>query len=120
METPLNPEQIRRQALKDENKKEQAAMNHSKDFLEQCVKKILKMRGAFDVFFKVQPPASPERPYSVVLEKGAASEQVLLPQKDVARSEATGTDIFVSTDIRTALRHLEKRAARKPTRFGRP
>jgi hypothetical protein len=104
---------------REDEKREMIAAPKSKEFLEQCVKKILKMRGAWDVFFKIQPPATPERPYSIVLEKGTASEQILLSQKDVARSEASGTDIFVSTDIRTGLRHLEKRAARRPTRFAK-
>jgi hypothetical protein len=86
---------------------------NSAAFLEQCVKKILKLRGMRDIFFRVVPPAAADRPYAVILEKGAATEQVFIPQKDVARSESTGTDIFLSTDIRTGLRHLEKRIASK-------
>ena len=82
-------------------------------FLDQCVKKILKMRRVWDVFFRVVPPINPDRPYSVILEKGSASEQLLLNPRDVGRCVAAGTDIFVSTDIRNAIRRLEKRANRK-------
>jgi len=82
-------------------------------FLDQCVKKILKIRRAWDIFFRVLPPNSPGHAYSVILEKGTASEQLKLNQQEVSRCATSGTDIFVSTDIRNAIRRLEKRADRK-------
>lgn len=83
------------------------------DFLDQCVKKILKMRRAWDIFFRVLPPNNPGNTYSVILEKGTTSEQLKLNQQEVSRCATAGTDIFVSTDIRNAIRRLEKRADRK-------
>lgn len=84
-------------------------------FLDQCVKKILKMRRAWDIFFRVLPPNNPGNTYSVILEKGTTSEQLKLNQQEVSRCATSGTDIFVSTDIRNAIRRLEKRADRKST-----
>lgn len=85
-------------------------------FLHQCIKKILRMKRAWDILFRIIPPPGPDSPYSVILEKGPLSEQVTLSNRDVARSLQSATDIYLSTEIRLALQRLEKRARRKSAR----
>jgi hypothetical protein len=41
------------------------------------------------------------------------TQQFFLKEKDVARFAATGNDLSLSTEIRTALQHLEKRTKRR-------
>ena len=82
-------------------------------FLDQCIKKCLRIRRAWDIFFRIVPPSTPDAPYSVILEKGASSEKFFLTQRDVARSVAAATDVYLTTDLRLAIQRLEKRANRK-------
>ena len=81
--------------------------------LELYIKKQISNRRAWGTFSKVIPPAAPQRPYSVILERGGVTEQFFLRDQEVARFATTGTEIYVSTEIRTALQHLDKRTSGK-------
>lgn len=84
-------------------------VDNSVNFLEQSVKNFLKVRRAWDVIFKVLPPSSADQPYSVILEKQGRSERFCVPQREVARSVATGSDVYLTTDLRITVLRLEKR-----------
>jgi hypothetical protein len=53
-----------------------------------------------------------------MLEKGAVSEQFFLPAKDVDLFARTGTDINLSSEVRTALKNLDRRYQRKMANRG--
>ena len=81
--------------------------------LELFLKKQVANRRAWGTFCKVIPPAAPQRPYTVNLEREGVTQQFFLKEKDVARFATTGNDLSLSTEIRTALQQLEKRTKRR-------
>ena len=83
------------------------------DILSKHIGKLLLFRGARDVRCKVFRPMGGGGTYPAMLEKGAVSEQFFLNAKDVDLFARTGTDINLSTEVRTALRSLDRRYQRK-------
>lgn len=83
------------------------------DILSKYIGKILLFRGARDVKCKVFRPTGSGASYPAMLEKGTISEQFFLNAKDVDLFTRTGTDINLSTEVRTALRNLDRRYQKK-------
>ena len=83
------------------------------DMLCKYIGKILLFRGARDVKCKVFRPTGSGGGYPAMLEKGAVSEQFVLNAKDVDLFTRNGTDINLSTEVRTALRNLDRRYQKK-------
>ena len=83
------------------------------DMLVKYIGKVLLMRGARDVTCKVFRPTGGGGAYPAMLEKGAISEQFFLNAKDVDMYTRTGSDINLSSDVRTALRNLDRRYQKK-------
>ena len=83
------------------------------DTLCKYIGKVLLFRGARDVTCKVFRPSGPGGPYPAMLEKGAVSEQFFLNARDVDMFARTGTEINLTTEVRTALRNLDRRYQKK-------
>jgi len=83
------------------------------DTLSKYIGKLLMFRGARDVTCKVFRPTGGGGAYPAMLEKGAVSEQFFLNAKDVDLFTRTGTDINLSSEVRTALRNLDRRYQKK-------
>ena len=81
--------------------------------LEIFIKKQVANRRAWGTCIKVVPPAEPLHPHTVVLEREGVTERFFLKDQDVARFASTGADYSLTTDVRNALNHLEKRTSRK-------
>src|SRR5262245_32258391 len=81
--------------------------------LELYIKKQVANRRAWGTFSKVVPPSAPQRPYSVILERGGVTEQFFLREQEVFRFATTGTELYVANEIRAALHHLDKRTKGK-------
>jgi hypothetical protein len=88
------------------------------DILSKHIGKLLMFRGARDVKCKVFRPTGGGGAYPAMLEKGAVSEQFFLPAKDVDLFARTGTDINLSSEVRTALKNLDRRYQRKMANRG--
>ena len=83
------------------------------DMLSKYIGKLLLFRGARDVTIKVFRPSGNAGAYPAMLEKGAISEQFFLNAKDVDLFARTGADMNLSSDVRTALRNLDRRYQKK-------
>ena len=83
------------------------------DMLSKYISRLLLFRGARDVTCKVFRPTGGAGPYPAMLEKGAISEQFFLNAKDVDLFTRTGADANLSTEVRTALRNLDRRYQKK-------
>jgi len=83
------------------------------DTLSKYIGKLLLFRGARDVKCKVFRPTGNGGSYPAMLEKGAISEQFFLNAKDVDLFTRTGADINLSSEVRTALRNLDRRYQKK-------
>jgi hypothetical protein len=107
---------------RDENE-EGATMQHQNpaatnqaaipEILSKYIGKLLLFRGARDVTCKVFPPTGNGGAYPAMLEKGAISEQFFLNPRDVDLFARTGSDINLSSEVRTALRNLDRRYQKK-------
>jgi hypothetical protein len=82
-------------------------------FLDQTIKKLLMMKHSWDIYFRILPPTSPDRPFGVTLEKGSLTEQFFLSQREVLRSQARRNDVTLLTETRAAVLRLEKRVGRR-------
>lgn len=76
--------------------------------LSQLIEKLLLHRGKRDFSCRVYPPAAGLRSYSVVLEGNRIREQFFLEPHRVEQFALTGNEQYVLTDVRTALRNLER------------
>ncbi len=83
------------------------------DILSKYIGKILLFRGARDVTCKVFRPTGNGGSYPAMLERGAISEQFSLNAKDVDLFTRTGADVNLSSDVRTAIRNLDRRYQKK-------
>ncbi|MBI4458851.1 MAG: hypothetical protein HY648_02180 [Acidobacteria bacterium] len=83
--------------------------------LTHYIEKLLLFRGRREVTCRVYPPASSLRFYSVILEGPQLREQFSLDARQVEHFAETGDEQYVLTEIRSALRSLERQLAkRKP------
>ena len=83
------------------------------EVMSKYIDRMLMMRGARDVTCRVYRPSAPGNPYPAMLEKGAVSEQFYLNYRDVDVFTRTGTEVSVSTEVRMALRNLDRRYQKK-------
>lgn len=88
-------------------------MDDTVSFLDQTIKKLLMTKRSWDIYFRILPPTSPDRPFGVTLEKGSLAEQFFLSQREVLRSQARGIDVNLLTETRAAVMRLEKRVGRR-------
>ena len=83
------------------------------DMLSRHIGKILLFRGARGVTCKVFRPAGQGATYQALLAKGAVSEQIYLKARDVDLFTRTGVDVNLSSEVRSALRNLDRRYQKK-------
>lgn len=83
------------------------------EILARHIGKMLLFRGARDVKCKVFRPSGHGGAYQAMLEKGAISEQFYLNARDVDLFARTGADMNLTSEVRTALRNLDRRYQRK-------
>ncbi len=81
--------------------------------LSKYIGRMLLLRGARDVTCRVFRPSGNGAMYPAMLERGAISEQFFLKGKDVDLFTRTGTEVNLSTEVRTALRNLDRRYQKK-------
>jgi hypothetical protein len=81
--------------------------------LRQLIEKLLLYRGLRNAKCRVFAPAAGVRSYSVVIEESGVREQFLLELAHVEQFLATGNEQNVLTDIRSALRNLDRQVNKK-------
>lgn len=81
--------------------------------LSKYIGKLLLMRGARDVTCKVFRPSGGRGQYPAMLERGAVSEQFFLNARDVDAFTRTGIEVNLTSEVRTALRNLDRRYQKK-------
>jgi len=84
--------------------------------LTQLIEKLLLYRGNRNVNCRVFAPRSGMHSYSIILEKDQLREQFFLDAKKVEQFARTGVELYVLTEIRVAMRNLDKLIRRKPSR----
>ncbi|MBI3894632.1 MAG: hypothetical protein HY313_01740 [Acidobacteria bacterium] len=79
----------------------------------QFIEKLLLFRGARDISCRVYPPAANLRTYSVILEGHQYREQFYLDARQVEEFAKTGEERYILTEVRAALRNLEKQIIKR-------
>ena len=80
------------------------------------IKKLLVLRGARNVICRVFAPNSGQRAYVIILEKDGVREQFYLSPKHGTASGSAGLELAVQTEIRAALRNLDRLSKRRANR----
>ena len=81
--------------------------------LVKYIEKLLLLRGRRDVTCRVYPPVASLRTYSVLLEGYELREQFSLNARHVEHFATTKDDHYIRTEVRTALRNLERLLAKR-------
>ncbi|OFW10466.1 MAG: hypothetical protein A3G20_09010 [Acidobacteria bacterium RIFCSPLOWO2_12_FULL_59_11] len=81
--------------------------------LLKYIEKLLLLRGRRDITCRVYPPAASLRTYSIILEGYQLREQFVLNVRQVEHFAATKDDQYVRTEVRAALRNLERQLAKR-------
>jgi hypothetical protein len=81
--------------------------------LRQLIEKLLIRRGLRNVTCRVFPPSVGSHLYSVLLEERGVREQFFIENAHVQRFGETGNEQDVLTDIRAALRNLDRLVAKR-------
>jgi len=83
--------------------------------LRQLVEKMLIQRGRRRASCRVYAPAGVTRTYSVILEEAGVREQLFIEVSHVERFAESGNEQFVHSEIRNAVRDLDRKVTRKKT-----
>ncbi|OFV97345.1 MAG: hypothetical protein A3F68_07320 [Acidobacteria bacterium RIFCSPLOWO2_12_FULL_54_10] len=81
--------------------------------LAQYIEKMLLYRSRRDVRSRVFAPAAGGRNYSVILETSEHREQINLDARQIEQFAKTGADQYIVSEIRAALRSLDKRVLKR-------
>ena len=83
--------------------------------ISQLIEKLLLNRGRRGTTCKVYAPTGGVRTYSVVLEEGHSREQFSLDPVRSAEFTTTGNEQYVLSEVRTALRNLDRQLLKRKT-----
>lgn len=81
--------------------------------LAQYIEKMLLYRSRRDVRCRVFAPVAGGRSFSVILETSEHREQINLEVRQIDQFVKTGADQYIVSEIRSALRSLDKRALKR-------
>lgn len=88
-------------------------MAHYGENLRMLIEKLLMYRGRRFTTCRVFPPSPGSRVYSLILEESGIREQFYLDAMHVEQFAKTGNDQQIMTDIRAALRNLDRQLMKK-------